>query len=644
MDDRRSLVLLAALLSLVVTTGCAGVPKSGAVHRLRLPANQPVVAGVAQAGPLPQPHQTQTEVVQSLLLAMSQHDTNVVAQYLTPDYAPQWQATSSSQTVVFSEQKALTLKAATQVDVDLTQTGLIDASQTYLSTITSTPTDLPVTFTLALTKGTWQVSHISQPGLFVSEDDLPDFLTPWHVYFPSSAASGANVRRLVPDTIFLPPGSSPNYLIGQLLDGPSDWLKPAVYVTVAPSADNKVNQVTQDARNLLTTVDLHVAGKPLSSDYIATLKAQIAYTLNVQSFHTGSIQLEVDGRPQGGTYTLAQLPKGYDPDVLPVQAPVYYVAGDQKVVASTPLPPTTAAALSGVPAGGAADTIETVLAHDDGVQQLAVASPTEQGAIETQMLAGVRNENGTATLELATANILSDHPWQAVTLPEVAKTLSTPSFDVPGSGVWTVATAPNGTTTIYRIPLVGGQPGTPQVVVASKAQGVVVPAVTALKLSRDGSRAALIVKTDRYSLAYVGVVNHPATAVGGAWSITSLRPVIGVSPGDTDVDVVWADQSEIGVVVQNTTGKVVTTKVYRVSSDGYTVSADGSIGPILVDGAPSQPTAQLAAGPRQPWVASVSGKLTRQPTTDSFTDTTSTSQSAWTALDTGTGSYPTYAG
>ena len=57
-----------------------------------------------------------------------------------------------------------------------------------------------------------------------------------------------------------------------------------------------------------------------------------------------------------------------------------------------------------------------MLAHNDGVQQLAVASPTEQGAVETQMLAGVRNVNGTATLELASANdplrppVASGHP------------------------------------------------------------------------------------------------------------------------------------------------------------------------------------------------------------------------------------------
>ena len=635
MADRRCIVLLAALLSLVVTTGCAGVPKSGAVHRLRLPANQPLVAGVAQAGPLPQPHQTETEVVASLLLAMSQHDTNVVAQYLTPEYAPIWQEASSSQTVVFDGQKPLTQKG-NQVSVDLTQTGLIDASQTF----DATPSAYPVTFTLQLDNGTWQVSKISQPGLLVSEDQLPDFLTPWHVYFPSSAASGADVRRLVPDTVYLPPGSSPNYLIGQLLDGPSDWIKPAVYVTVGPSANNKVNQVTQDARNLLTSVDLHVAGKPLSADYIATLKAQIAYTLNVQSFHTGSIQLLFDGRPQGGVYTLAQLPKGYDPNVLPVEAPVYYVAADQKVVASTPPPSTSTSTISGVPV--AADTTETVLAHNDGVQQLAVASPTEQGSLETQMLAGVRNENGSATLVLATANDPADHPWQAVTLPEVAKTLSTPSFDVTGSGVWTVATAPDGTTTIYRVPLVAGEPGIPEAVAASKGQGVSVPAVTALKLSRDGSRAALIVRTDKYSQAYVGVVNHPATAVGGTWSITSLRPVIPVNTGDTDVDVVWADQSEVGVVVQNLTSKVM--KVYRASSDGYTVSTDGSTGPILVDGAPSQAPVQLAAGPRQPWVASAGGVLTRQPTTDASTDTTATTPSTWTPLDAGAGSYPTYAG
>ena len=177
-------------------------------------------------------------------------------------------------------------------------------------------------------------------------------------------------------------------------------------------------------------------------------------------------------------------------------------------------------------------------------------------------------------------------------------------------------------------------------------QGVAVSGITALKLSRDGSRAALIVKREGYSQAYVGVVTHPDPNSGSVWSITSLRPVITVAKGDSDVDVFWADQTEIGVVVAspvaNSNPTTYTSSVYRVSSDGYTVSTDGSTAPPLVDGVPNSSALQLAGGPHQPWVASVSGTLTRQPTAEPSTDQTSAAATKWTTI--GFGSYPTYAG
>ena len=152
---------------------------------------------------------------------MSQHDTNVAQQFLTPDYADQWQKTYTSKTIVFTGGVKETLKGNT-VSIGLTQTGVIDDNLTF----DATPADLNVNFTLVNDKGTWRVSDISQQGLFVRDADLPDSLTPWHVYFPSSAATAAQVPRLVPDTVFLPPGASPSVLIGQLLGGPSAWISP----------------------------------------------------------------------------------------------------------------------------------------------------------------------------------------------------------------------------------------------------------------------------------------------------------------------------------------------------------------------------------------------------------------------------------
>jgi hypothetical protein len=636
--ERRHLVtVVAAVLSLAVTTGCAGVPRSGAVHRLSLPQDPQVVAGVAQVAQGPQRHQTQEQVVDSLLLAMSSvehpRDLPVVEEYLTPDYQPKWEATVAQQTIVFSGRGPTKVtKPANQLQVQLNQTGSIDSSYTY----TSASVQFPVTFTLQQnSQGDWRVSNISQTGLFIQEVDLPDVQTPWHVYFPSSAANPAGVPRLVPDTVFLPPDSTASDLLAQLLGGPSSWLEPAVYVTVPPNLATKVLFVQPDPRSQQTIVNLHVA-TPLDAGKIATLKAQLAYTLNVH----GKILLELDGTPAGAPFSLSQLPSGYDPDVLSANAPVYYVSSDNSVVASTPA---SQAVPGGVPGSSSAplpDVKETVLEHSDGVEQIGVASPTDVDGVATQLLAGVRSSGGTATLELSSANDPSEHPWTAVTLP-VAKSLTTPSFDVSGTGVWTVATAENGTTTVYRVPLDGGVPGVPVAVDVRRDPGVLVTGVTAFRLSRDASRAVLVVGGQ----ADVGVVNHPPTADGGPWSITGLRPVVTVDPNTADVDVFWADRSDVGVVIRTTTTKsptAATTSVVRVSSDGYTVSADGSTEPVPIQGAPADPAVQLAAGPGQQWVASVHGKLTRQPATDSSTDLSSQTQSPWTPM--GEGSYPTYAG
>ena len=50
-----------------------------------------------------------------------------------------------------------------------------------------------------------------------------------------------------------------------------------------------------------------------------------------------------------------------------------------------------------MPSAAAPDTTETVLEHAEGIKQLAVATPTEDEQVATQLLAGVRTVNGTPT-------------------------------------------------------------------------------------------------------------------------------------------------------------------------------------------------------------------------------------------------------
>ena len=76
---------------------------------------------------------------------------------------------------------------------------------------------------------------------------------------------------------------------------------------------NLVNQVTPNPRNSVTTVDLHLEHSRRSGHRLDILKAQIAYTLNVQSFHTGSIQLSFDGGAPGRLLTPLPAAQGLRP-------------------------------------------------------------------------------------------------------------------------------------------------------------------------------------------------------------------------------------------------------------------------------------------------------------------------------------------
>ncbi|MDX6200619.1 MAG: hypothetical protein QOJ83_119 [Frankiales bacterium] len=629
MGDRRRLaaVLTAAALSCVVATGCAGVPQVGAIHKVAPAPN-------AQVGPDNQAQQAQgpvdgaspAAIIQGLLVAMSDGDDDAAAQFFTKDYSLHWRANEGQRRVVFSDALAPSQvpKQKDKWQVQLNESGVIDSTGNY----SRANAVFPVTFTFTLVNGReYRISNVSQLGTFVRAADLSQVAAPVRLYFPSAATPPGAIPRLVPDTVFLKPDSQVSQVVEALLGGPTSWLAPAVRTTVPQTTS--VLGVLPDTRTGLTTINL--SSLPDRSQ-AATLEAQLAYTLAPAQFGVSTLQLQVMGVPLGNSFSLSDINPGYDPDVLPSDAPLYYISPQDTLVSLPSSPQQTTA--NGLSAGAAKPTPTTVLDHVGKVQRIAVATtPKADGTIP---LAGVRTAPAGATLVLSSTKNPAADPWTSAALP-AAKAMSTPSFQAGSSAVWTVVRNADDSTQVYRVPLADGSPGTPIPVDAqSDEDKSPMTKISALRLSRDGSRVALVAG----GRAYVGVV-VPPRADGGTWSISGLRPVITVDADASAVDVYWEDQTTVGVLTQAGDPPKITTSLSTASSDGYTVSPNGTVDHLTVGGSYSG-ALQFAGGPGQPWVASRDGTLTRQPSPDTSGEAVLPGDQPWEPIDHGT--WPTYPG
>lgn len=639
MVSRR--LAVAALLTMLLTAACTGVPEAGAVHTTAAAQNvQNEADSLDQQAAGPAVNAKPAQIVQGLLAAIEAGDQNAAQQFLTADFQKAWDPTQ--QVLVFNGTAgppAAVTGHDNRVSVNFHQVALIDSSGSYRRAVGGNN----VTFTLVQGPPPgrqWRVNTASEAGTFIPAPALTNVLSPMRLYFPSQVTGADGVPRLVPDTTFMPRNTNLLLLVQQLIQGgPTQWLTGAVIPTTKAPA--QVVSATADPTGLVTVTLQHVGR--LKPETLQTLEAQLAYTLNADALSltppvtVSQIQLVANNQPLGQAFSLPLVSAGYNPDVLPPSAPLYYVSGQSLIMATRSGQAAPAGGGAGAFAATAPDTKETVIEHDGGVGQIAVsAAPAEVGGFAKQAVAGVLTANGTATLEVGAIPDSSEAPWTSVPLPP-ARTLSTPSFDAVGQAIWTVAATKSGSE-LFRVPYGIGVPvGQPEVVPITNAVGARLKDVTSLRLSRDGSRAAIIANGQ----AYVGVVALTNTATGQAWTVSGARPVTDDAPAD--VDIYWADSLRVGVVVRSPTTKVTTLDV--VAADGYTPvdvdSTDAEASSPGIDGSPPEAT-DFSGGPQLLWVASVGGQLYRQPSPDSTGVAPDATGEEWDPL--GPGTDPTYAG
>ena len=305
-------LLIALLAAAALLAGCVSVPTSGPVEKVE---GQPpecqnclnVDVAPPTAGDDPK------QIVQGFLRATSNFQPNyaVARQFLTKAAVEKWAPESGVWIYSGSLQTA-----GNTVLLDGRLVGSLGHDRTY------TAQDKPwrVNFGMVKEGGEWRIST-PPAGLMVAEFAFASFYQPYNLYFIGNGSS------LVPNPIYLPnlrnQAGIASVLMRALLNGPSDWLSPAVSSAIPPGTALSVDAVTITSG--VAEVALSDNVLTLNDGQRTLMAAQVLYTLMPIGI-------------QGVTFTVGQRPfaiPGADPNTS------YEVTLDANFQAFDPIPPDT---------------------------------------------------------------------------------------------------------------------------------------------------------------------------------------------------------------------------------------------------------------------------------------------------------------
>lgn len=526
---RRSHRSLGFLLLCAALAGCASIPTSGAVRQgsdLRVERQDAAVAFIADG---PVDGATAAEVVQGFLAAGAdfRNDHEVAREYLTERAAQSWRP--AAETVVHDggAPPVVEDQGDGSVVARATEVARIDAEGNYQRTAGAP--EISRSFRVEKQDGEWRIAELDD-GLLLSQLDVSQAYRQVSLYFLSPTRNS-----LVPDTVLVPElAGLPTKVVARLLRGPTTALRGAVLTGFPQGTSLEVQSVP--VRDGLATVPLTEEALRADQDAREQMSAQIVWTLKQIGSDIERVRITAGGddlvvagvrQDQDRNSWLT-----YDPDGLGDSASVYAVRAGvvgriiegafQPVVgpAGTGDPPLRSPAVS-------LDTTEVAALSPDG-RTLRVGRLAADGDLEVVLTGG---------------------------------DLSQPSWD-PLGNLWVVDRS---TDRVLLLP--GGSGPAVQVLTPSLPGG----RPTAIAVSRDGARAALVAGRGRGARLVLGAVTgleglEPDATGTPQVAIEAVREVL---PGVRAVrDVAWSNATTL-TVLGSLEGAPVAP--FTTSTDGYEV-------------------------------------------------------------------------
>lgn len=562
----RTLTLIGVILvTAALIAGCAGLPTDGAPQVVRQVADQS--AATAPQGPTAgqQPEQIVREFIHAS--AMTEFDTAgesfvVARQFLTPSAASAWRADSgSTRIVVLADDFSAVPDPDDSATVQITgrQIGEVQSDRSYQPVDSET---YRATIRLERSDSVWRIAT-APTDVLITRSDFTTALRQRMVYFLDATG-----RVVVPDVRYIPNSHTPELSVNRLMDlllrGPSSQVEGAARTQLGPGAALQSNVRIDPAG--IAHVDLE--GVDVSTPAARqALAAQIVWTLDpdVQQIAIAVNGLPLTlGSPGGATPTTSppaddvdvfSLASGtvanFNPDAVPGSAQAvsdaYYIDGGVilRLSDSTPMwgsVGTGSVHVISAALSAASGALAAVARDPDGGQQLLVGRPFDHQPMVTALK---------------------------------ATTLTPPSFTRWGYAAWTVQ---NGATQpeVYQMSVASGAPTWSRVSAPGLAA---LGSVTALELSPDGVRVAVVADGKLYLGVITAMTDETADASSGAggtagsdrnaMTVTGLHEL---RPDLTDVGpVTWDDSSNllVGAKVSSSAHRT----VFQVSVDGQSVEA-----------------------------------------------------------------------
>lgn len=272
---KRIMVLVAASLALA---GCGNVPQA---FTAQVPTSGPIQQGAQVSGNSvdqfirviarpPRPDMTAPEIVQGFLDASASFDGDhaVARQYLTADASERWD--SSSGVVVYEGAPSLQ-ESGPNIRFSAAQAGVIGPSGRYQ--VEAPGTEATTTFGLVETDEGLRIDRLPN-GLLLSQNDVDRAFRSYALYF-----FDPTFQILVPDSRMIPvigPGLATT-LVRRLLEGPNEWLRPAVRTGFPDGVNLNIDAVLIDGG--VAQVDLDASAQLADDSSRQALSQQLVWTL-----------------------------------------------------------------------------------------------------------------------------------------------------------------------------------------------------------------------------------------------------------------------------------------------------------------------------------------------------------------------------
>lgn len=545
-------VIVATLAAALVVSGCSTVPRA---FTAQVPTAGPIEQGAQVTGSNidqfirviarpPSPGMTATQIVQGFLEASASFDGDhaVAREYLTPAASASWDP--SLAVTVYEGVPALT-ESGPSVRLRVTQAGIIRTNGRY--EVQAPGSEATATFRLVETDEGLRIEALPD-GLLLSQTDVDRAFRAYALYF-----FDPSFEILVPDSRLVPvvgPGLATT-LVRRLLDGPNEWLRPAVRTGFPDGVGLNIDAVLVDGG--VARVDLDASAQLADDAARRALSQQLVWTLR-QLPDVQSVDVTAAGQPFFVPGVGNPQPRDSWPEVDP----------------------------SGLAPGAAAYVASTI-----GVREL-----TADGTAPVEGQAGTREPLLTdIAVSRAASRIIGvdvdGRVWsgamtQGAALVEFAAAMDTAAVAFDGDvNAWIVNES--GSLSLYSP---SGQVF--PIAVQGVDEGDLLKAAVP---SRDGTRVALLVESGPRTNVFLGrIVRASSSARVG---ITVQAPIRVESRLVEVVDVAWSSADTLAVLGSESAGAL---QVVEVNLGRGSLASQGAPeGPVSLAAAPGLPTLVAAA-------------------------------------------------